>query len=375
MRTASRIARVALVCALGLAATAGCSASPATPAIVTEAPALTRYDASFFDTFDTVITVMGYAADEATFRRAADEAHGMYRRLHALYDGYNAHAGVNNLYTLNREAAKGPVPVEPELMNLLLFCKEHQPAARGTMNIALGAVTRIWHDYRERGLLDPAAAQLPSMEALQSAARHTDFDDVILDPAAGTVTYADPGLQLDLGSIAKGYATELVAQWMLDSAMPSFIINAGGNVRVGNPPLDGRRAFWGVGIQNPRGNALSDPLGDTVESFFVANLSVVSSGDYQRYYIVDAKRYHHLIDPFTLMPGAYFQAVTVLCEDSGLADLLSTAVFLLPYEEGRAMVESLEGVDALWIFPDGRVEMTGGARERARSAGATATAP
>jgi len=346
-----------------------------TPTTAEDAPILTRYDTDFFDTFDTIITVMGYAPDEDTFRQVSNEAHEMFRRLHTLYDGYNAYAGVNNLYTLNREAAKGPITVEPELMDLLLFCKEHQPVTQGTTNVALGTVLQIWHDYREDGLYDPAAAQLPPIETLQNAAQHINFDDVILDPAAGTVTYADPKLQLDLGSVAKGYAAELVAQWMLDSAMPSFIINAGGDVRVGNPPLDGRRAFWGVGIQNPRGNVFSDPSNDIVETFFVANLSVVSSGDYQRYYIVDGKRYHHLIDPFTLMPGKHFSAITVLCEDAGLADLLSTAVFLLPYDEGRAMVESLEGVDALWIFHDGSVEMTDGARERARSAGATATAP
>ena len=370
MRIASRIVRVALVCVLGLVAITGCSASSTT---VTDAPVLTRYDTDFFDTFDTIITVMGYATDEATFRQVADEAHAIFRRLHALYDGYNAHAGVNNLYTLNREAAKGPVNVEPELMNLLLFCKQHQPVAQGATNVALGAVLQIWHDYREDGLYDPAAAQLPPMETLRRAALHTNFDDVILDPVAGTVTYADPKLQLDLGSVAKGYAAELVAQWMLDSAVPSFIINAGGDVRVGNPPLDGRRAFWGVGIQNPRGNVFSDPSSDIVETFFVANLAVVSSGDYQRYYIVDGKRYHHLIDPFTLMPGEHFSAITALCENAGLADLLSTAVFLLPYEEGRAMVESLEGVDALWVFPDGRIDMTDGARKHARSAGATST--
>ena len=359
MRRLFHFIRIAFLCALSLSL-AACSAS-------TESMAYSRYDTSFFDTFDTIITVMGYAEDEETFRQTANEAHGMFRRLHTLYDGYRAYPGVNNLHTLNREAAKGPVTVEPELMDILLFCKKHQPATQGAMNVALGAMLKIWHEYREVGLYNPPAAQLPPMEALRSAAQHTNFDHVILDPVARTVYYADPELQLDLGSIAKGYATELVAQWMLDSAMPSFIINAGGNVRVGNPPLDGRRDFWGVGIQCPRGDA---PAG-IAETFFVANLSVVSSGDYERYYIVDGKRYHHLIDPFSLMPGEHYQAVTVLCEDSGLADMFSTAVFLLPYEQGRALVESLEGVEALWILHDGSVEMTDGAQKISRSGGAT----
>jgi len=370
MRIVSRIVLLTML-SLALMATNGCSASPAAPV----APVLTRYDISFFDTFDTVITVMGYAADEAAFSEVANGAHAMFRRLHTLFDGYSAHHGVNNVHTLNRQAAHGPVTVEPELMGLLLFCKLHQPATQGTMNVALGAMLRIWHDYRESGLFNPAGAQLPPMEALREAARHADFDDVILDPAARTVTFADPNLKLDVGSVAKGYATELVAQWMLQSAMPSFIINAGGNVRAGNPPLDGRRVAWGVGIQNPQAHALAGTSGTVIETFFAANLSVVTSGGYERYYIVDGVRYHHLIDPFTLMPGDYYQAVTVLCEDSGLADLLSTAVFLLPYEQSRALVESLDGVDALWVFHDGGMEMTDGARARARSAGAAPTGP
>jgi len=364
-------ARAALLCALlaALAAAAGCSPRAG------GAPVYARYELSFFDTFDTLITVVGYAENEETFRRTADGAHAMFRRLHALYDGYNPHAGTNNLYTLNREAAAGPVAVEPELMDLLLFCKRVQPMTGNTVNVALGAVLRIWREYREEGLYDPGGARLPLMDELRAAALHADMDDVVLDPAAGTVRFADPGLRLDLGSAAKGYAAELVAQWMLGSAMPSFIISAGGNVRAGEPPRDGKRDYWGVGIQDPRGNALSGASSDIVETFFVSSLSLVTSGGYQRYYIVDGKRYHHLIDPSTLMPGDHYLSATVLCEDSGLADLLSTAVFLLPYDRSRALVESLDGVEALWVFPDGGVEMTEGARKLAKSAGAASSAP
>jgi thiamine biosynthesis lipoprotein len=295
----------------------------------------------------------------------------LFQRLHTLYDGFHFYEGVNNLRTLNHEAAKGPVKVEPELMDLLLFCKEKQMLTRGRVNIALGAVLEIWHAYREEGIADPEGARLPPMADLRAAARHVDMNDLLLDPENGTVQYADPLLKLDLGSVAKGYATELAAQQMLASATPSFIINAGGNVRVGNPPLDGERTAWGIGIQDPRGNELSGASGGIKESFFASNLSLVSSGDYQRCYMVGNRRYHHLIDPDTLMPGSHFQEVTILTEDSGLADLLSTAAFLLPYEESRAMVESLPGVEALWILPDGAVEMTEGAQKIAKSAGAT----
>lgn len=88
--------------------------------------------------------------------------------------------------------------------------------------------------------------------------------------------------------------------------------------------------------------------------------SIVTSGDYQRYYEVDGKRYHHLIDPDTLQPGAYMHSVTVLCEDSALGDFLSTALFLTAYEEGRALVEATDGLEACWNLLDGTRYMTDG---------------
>ena len=142
----------------------------------------------------------------------------------------------------------------------------------------------------------------------------------------------------------------------------------GGNVRMGNPPADGRTK-WGVGIQDPDGAVLG--LSDIVETLYVTGCSVVTSGDYQRYYAVDGQRYHHLIDPDTLMPDTDFRSVSIITEDSGYADLLSTAAFLMPYEESRAFVDSLDGVEAIWLFPDGSKKMTFGAMNVAKSCGAS----
>ena len=120
---------------------------------------------------------------------------------------------------------------------------------------------------------------------------------------------------------------------------------------------------------NPDGAVLG--LSDIVETLFLTNASVVTSGDYQRFYIVDGQRYHHLIDPDTLMPDTEFRSVSIITKDSGYADLLSTAAFLMPYDESRAFIESLDDVEALWVFPDGRIEMTDGAKLAAKSCGAT----
>jgi thiamine biosynthesis lipoprotein len=176
-------------------------------------------------------------------------------------------------------------------------------------------------------------------------------------------------VSLDVGAVAKGYATELVAKELEAAGLKSFIINAGGNVRVVGKPLDGIRERWGIVIQDPDKSITTDE--DNFDTIFVRNNSVVSSGDYQRYYIVDGKIMHHLIDPKTLMPGNYFKAVTIVTEDSEVADFLSTTTFLLPSEQSRALVESLQGVEALWILKDGKIEATKGMERIMKSRGAT----
>jgi thiamine biosynthesis lipoprotein len=133
--------------------------------------------------------------------------------------------------------------------------------------------------------------------------------------------------------------------------------------------MDNIRETWGVGIQNPD-SVISNSEESVLETLYLTDASVVTSGDYQRFYYVGDTLIHHLIDPVTLMPGDYFRAVSLVTDHSGMADFLSTTVFLLPYEEGRALVESLDA-EALWVFKDGTVETTEGLKEIMRSNGAT----
>lgn len=335
----------------------------------TAAPEMTKYSTVFMDTFDTVIQVIGFAPSQEVFSEYAGQVHASFVYMHKLFDNYNSYEdeGIVSVYTLNQRAAQEPVKVDPILYHMLDFSKKHYEACRGQVNVAMGSVLSIWHDYREAGLDNPEAAQLPPMDALTAANAHTDISKLILDEENMTVFFADPQMKLDVGAAAKGYATEIAAQLLLDSEMSSFIISAGGNVRVGRSPLDGR-PNWGVGIQDPDGAVLG--TGDIVETLFISDKSVVTSGDYQRFYVVDGERYHHLIDPDTLMPPSDYRSVSIITEDSGYADMLSTAAYLMPYEESRAFIESLEGVEAIWVFPDMHIEMTDGAKPYAKSQGA-----
>lgn len=330
-----------------------------------------KYSRSMLGIFDTEIILMGYCESQSDFDRAADGLAELLEEYNKLFDVYNAYPGLNNLWYVNRNAGAAPVEIPEALFELLSWCKAQWESGRQETNIALGAVLSIWHDYRTASLADPSAAQLPPMEMLEAAAEHTDFNQVILDAQASTVFFADPLLTLDVGAVAKGFAADK-AQAYLSAEMPSFLLSLGGNVVVGQPPRDGR-AHWGISVQDPNAALLSLlPGTEILDILYVDSLSVVTSGDYWRFYVVDGQRYHHIIDPKTLMPAAYLRQVTVVCESSLLADFLSTTLFTLSYEEGLSLVDSLPGVEAIWALPDGTIKLSDGMARYAQSQGATA---
>jgi thiamine biosynthesis lipoprotein len=334
-----------------------------------------KYSVVFTDEqiFNTVITVVGYTKSEEEFDKYSEMIHDRMLELHKYYDKYNDYEGINNIKTINDNAGVKPVKVSKDIIDLILFCKKMYEEVGTKTNIAMGSVLKIWHDYREEAEFDP---KVPTMEELLAASEHTDLDKVIVDVENSTVYLNDPLMSLDVGAVAKGYATEVVVQEVIKEGFTSGIISSGGNIRAFGMPMDGIRAKWGIGLREPPDIEELKRLGKrfdetTLDVVFVNDASVVSSGDYERFYFVDDKIIHHLIDPDTLMPGDHFRAVTVITEDSGVADFLSTTVFLLPYEEGRALVESMDGVEAMWVFKDKTIEATDGMKAIMQSHGAT----
>lgn len=326
-----------------------------------------RFSRKELSVFDTEITLIGFAESQNAFNVAADQTMDILKKFDRIFDGYHAYEGLNNLYYLNRHAAQEPVQVPQELFDLVSWCKAQWDQGLRSTNVAMGAVLSIWHEYRDAGIASPETASLPPMEDLTAASRHVDFDKVILDSEKQTIFYSDPDLALDIGAVAKGWAADEAAKFLYQ-AMPSFLLSLGGNVYAGKAPMDGRSA-WAVGVQDPRADGLQAAVGgtDILDIVDVSDLSVVTSGDYWRYYIVDGERYHHIIDPATLMPSKQMLSVTVVCESSVLADFLSTTFFVLSYEEGLRLAESLEGVEVMWVLPDNSILFTPGMAEYARS--------
>lgn len=320
-----------------------------------------RYSSSFSDTFDTLTIVLAYTETEEEFNNYLQDIHERFKELHKYYDIYNSYEGINNLKTINDNAGIQPVKVSDDIINLLADSIRWSKEIGPKTNIAFGPVTAIWHYYRSEALFDPSKAELPPMDKLLEAAKYTDINDVIINEEEKTVFLKHTNMRLDVGALAKGYAVEVVAQEMMEKGMISGVISSGGNIRTIGKPLGGSRDTWNIGIQDPDAFLFSDNR--NLDSVLITDLSVVSSGDYQRYYHVDGKSFHHIIDPDTLMPGEYYRAATVVAEDSGLADFVSTEIFLLPFDKSFALVESLAGVEAIWVMPDGEIRMTEGFRQ------------
>lgn len=299
------------------------------------------YNATYLNLFDTVTTIMGTAESEEAFRAEAGKIYEQLSRYHRLFDIYNDYDGINNLKTVNDNAGIAPVAVGPEIIGLLQQCRAYYELTGGRVNVAMGSVLKLWHQERQAGLADPENAKLPDEAALEQARQHMDFAQVIIDEAASTVYLADPEMSLDVGAIAKGWAAQRVAE----KAPAGLLISVGGNV-CATGPKDAQGNAWVVGIQNPDG-------GDYLRKLQITSGAVVTSGDYQRTYEVSGKRYHHIIDPDTGMPSEYWKSVTVICEDSALADCLSTALLLLPFADGKALAEQCNA-QAVWVDREGQ---------------------
>ena len=346
-----KIISLLLACFLSLPLTA-CSGRPE------------KFSAHSFDYFDTVTTITGFAQSQAEFDAVAEAVLDSLGEYHRLYTIYHRYDGLENLCTIN-ELVGGQhrtVTVDRRIVEMLLYAKEMHTLTNGRVNIAMGGVLSIWHDYRDAGMSNPQKAELPPMDQLRAAAEHTDIQNLVIDEEACTVTITDPAMTLDVGAIAKGYAVEMVARSLEDGTLTGtpvtgYVLNVGGNVRTVGSKADGTP--WTVGIENPsdesEGNA--DPY---LAYLGLSGQSLVTSGSYQRYYLVEGKRYHHIIHPDTLMPENHYLSVSVVCDSSAAGDALSTALFCMTPEEGEALVESIPDTEAMWVLSDGTRKTTSG---------------
>lgn len=280
-----------------------------------------------FFAMDTVITLEAYG-DSA----ALDAAQAEILRLEQLFSIGEPQSDVAQLN------AQGTLTLSPETAALLAEAREISEASGGALDVTIGPVVRLW------GWYDGVPA-VPDAAELAAALALVDFERLRLDGQEATLEL--PGMAVDLGGIAKGFAAASAAKVLQDQGITSALLNLGGNIRAVGAKPDG--SPWIVGIADPQ-----DPAGYccTVEA---TDCAVVASGDYQRYFTQDGQTYHHIFDPETGYPAETgLRSVTVLCENDTWADGLSTALFVLGLQDGAALWRSCPvDFEAVFLTDDG----------------------
>jgi len=272
---------------------------------------------------------------EGIHRAVFDE----FDRIDVLMSRYRESS---ELSKLNRQAAHSPQQVSPELFLVLKRAQDISRLSHGAFDITF-ASTGYLYDFRRK--------RQPTMQELARQSR-VSHRDLILEPESYRVTFAKPDIIVDLGGIAKGYAVERGVDILKQAGVQNARLSAGGDLRLLG---DKRGKPWIVGVKDPRladEHAVVLPLSDA---------AISTSGDYERFFINEnGERVHHILSPVTGRPVEGIQSVTIIGNDAMTTDGLSTAVFVLGVEQGLAMVESLEGVDAIIIDSERRMHYSKG---------------
>lgn len=327
---------------------AGCSAAADRGGELLEYSNLT-YEAGF----DTVYAYTEYGYDHTAMRQRYEAGAEMFRDYNALFDIYGSYEGINNLKTINDNAGIAPVHVSSEIIDMLKEARYFYEISDGEFDITIGALLQLWHRYREAGMAADAAA-VPSEEELQAAFACRGWDRIEINEEEGTVFITDPCVSLDVGGIAKGFAAERIARTIENDEVVCANINAGRNIRTLHQKADG--SPWRIAIQNPHGE------GAIIVIAMDDSGSVVTSGDYERYYIgEDGVRYHHIIDPTFMKPADFYHSVSVITADSSAADCLSTALFTMSIEDGRKVLDTYRRdsgnrCEAVWMMDPDRTQ-------------------
>jgi len=250
------------------------------------------------------------------------------------------------LSAINRNAGVSPVTVPEELIAILRRSIEYGELTDGAFDITWRGMGELWSFDEDFAV--------PEDSAIQAAVRRVNFREIRL--TGDQVLLPHRGMAIGLGGIAKGYAVDRAAQVLHRNGLENFLIDAGGDIYV-----SGRKGDrpWKLGIRHPRGTSK-----DLLAVVSVRDASLVTSGDYERYRIVDGVRYHHLINPQTGRPARGTQSVSVIAPTAEEADVLATAIFVLGPSRGMALAARRDQVEVLIVDEYGQVRMTDGMAEK-----------
>ncbi|MCM1105810.1 MAG: FAD:protein FMN transferase [Blautia sp.] len=300
--------------------------------------------------FDTIITVTLYGTTDASY---IDQCFSLAAEYERKLSNTIADSEISKI----NAGAGDFVEVSDETLALLQAGIHYGEISGGSFDITVGRLSELWNipeiAKNSKGDDNEAdASVLPDFDMLNETLSHVDYKKIAID--GNKIKLEDPQAAIDLGGIAKGFIADKMREYLQREGITSGILNLGGNVLTIGEKADG--AFYSVGIQKPFADS-----GVSLGTLSLRDASVVSSGIYERYFRVDGKLYHHILDTATGYPveNNLYQ-VTIISESSMDGDALSTACFALGLSDGMALVESLENVEAVFVTGDGVLHYSSG---------------
>jgi len=291
----------------------------------------------------TVVEITLIGEDEETTRKAAMQAFQEIRRIEQRMSPWVDGSEVTRI---NRSAGREWVRVSPETWEVIKKSQEISEISEGGFDITIGPLVQLWRKAREKGIP-------PSSEEVKKILPLVNFKDLWVHPEK-KVFLKKEGMAIDPGGIAKGYAVDRAFETLSSLGYKNFIVNAGGDLRVG-----GLKNYqpWSIGIQDPRSPE------KIMARVSVSDSAVATSGDYEKFFIHQGKRYHHILHPKSGFPPDGCQSVTILLKDAMMADALATAVFVLGPDKGFALCQRLQGVVCLIVNGNGQKILSSGLKD------------
>ena len=309
-------------------------------------------------TMGSNLTLTAVAGNEAATLAAFDEVFAEFERLDALMSVWREGSEV---LALNAAAGAHAVPVSAEVLEVLRIARQVSEWTDGKFDVTFGALSDLWKFDQDQD------GTIPRPEDIRSRLPLIDYRAVVLDERAKTAFLRRAGMRVNLGGIGKGYAVDRAIAILRRRGVHNFMIQAGGDLYVG-----GRRGDhpWRLGIQDPRG-----PANRTFAAIELSDETLSTSGDYERFFMKNGRRYHHILDLDAGEPAQGCRSVTLVSDRAVLADALAKGVFILGPERGMALIERLPGVEGVIVSATNQVLVSSGLTQRLEILAAPTDAP
>ena len=295
------------------------------------------------------LTLTAWTGDEPAALAAFEEVFAEFDRLESLLSVWREGS---DLQRLNAAAGLHPVPVSAETIEVLTIARQIGDWTEGKFDVTFAALSDLWkfdHDQDD---------SIPSQADIQQRLPLIDYRQVEFDAAARTAFVHRTGMRVHFGGIGKGYAVDRSVAILRQRGLHDFMVQAGGDMYVAGRHGD---RMWRLGIQDPRG-----PGGSSFASVELSNATFSTSGDYERFFIKDGRRFHHILDPDRGEPATGCRSVTIVTNRAVLADGLSTGVFVLGPTKGMALIERLPQVEGVIVTAENEVLVSSGLKDKVR---------